>query len=226
MHGTSFCLFFHLFGGFFMLITCWMIAWIMNGGMGKLFEGRGCDLLTETTEILSEVSVLAVMQTVLPWKISERCYNLRQLVSCVFEQQFWIHIFFVAQCSVDWQFVKLKCLHVQYQILADGSGGESSGSDESQQGPATSSDSAPESDATPHMNIGPQFQCSIPQWNPDREKANREPSYEHLLWDPGISKFCTDAEGNLSVISLCLFTMCACCHWSRMFCLPICCLET
>jgi hypothetical protein len=38
----------------------------MNGGMGKLFEGRGCDLLTETTEILSEVSVLAVMQTVLP----------------------------------------------------------------------------------------------------------------------------------------------------------------
>jgi hypothetical protein len=84
------------------------------------------------------------------------------------------------------------------KILADGSGGESSGSDESQQGPTTSSDSAPESDATPHVNIGPQFQCSIPQWSPDREKANRDPSYEHLLWDPGISKFCTDAEGNLT----------------------------
>ncbi|KAJ9581309.1 hypothetical protein L9F63_023515, partial [Diploptera punctata] len=72
--------------------------------------------------------------------------------------------------------------------------GESSGSDESQQGPATSSDCAPESDATPHINIGQEFQCAIPAWNPDREKANREPSYEHLLWDPGISKFCTDAE--------------------------------
>ena len=104
----------------------------------------------------------------------------------------------MVQCSGDLHFVKITYIYVLHQILADGSGGESSGSDESQQGPATSSDSAPESDATPHVNVGPQFQCSIPQWNPDREKANRDPSYEHLLWDPGISKFCTDAEGNLT----------------------------
>lgn len=85
-------------------------------------------------------------------------------------------------------------------MFADGNGGESSSSDESHRGPSNNMDSAPESDATPHMNIGPEFQCSIPKWNPDREKANREPSYEHLLWDPGISKFCTDAEGKLCLI--------------------------
>jgi hypothetical protein len=88
-------------------------------------------------------------------------------------------------------------LHVHYKIFPDGIGGESSSSDESQQGLTTSSDSAPDSDATPHVNIGPEFQCSIPQLNPDREKANREPSYEHLLWDPGINQIRTDAEGKL-----------------------------
>jgi hypothetical protein len=82
-------------------------------------------------------------------------------------------------------------------MFPDGNGGESSSSDESHRGPTNNMDCAPESDATPHVNIGPEFQCNIPQWNPDREKANREPSYEHLLWDPGISKFCTDAEGKL-----------------------------
>jgi hypothetical protein len=89
---------------------------------------------------------------------------------------------------------------VQYEMFADGNGGDSSSSDESHQGPTNNMDCAPESDAMPHMNIGPEFQCSIPQWNPDREKANREPSYEHLLWDPGISKFCTDGEGKLVLI--------------------------
>ncbi|XP_066995962.2 serine-rich adhesin for platelets [Anabrus simplex] len=75
----------------------------------------------------------------------------------------------------------------------NGSGGESS-SDESQQGPNSGSNSTIESDTTPHINVGPAFQCTVPQWNPDREKANREPSYEHLLWDPGISKVCSDSE--------------------------------
>nr|CAD7393485.1 unnamed protein product [Timema cristinae] len=67
---------------------------------------------------------------------------------------------------------------------------ESCGQEES----SMPTETAPESDATPHINLGPDFQCVIPQWNPDREKANREPSYEHLLWDPGISKVSTDAE--------------------------------
>lgn len=129
----------------------------------------------------------------------------------------------MVQCSGDLHFVKITYICVRHQILADGSGGESSGSDESQQGPTTSSDSAPESDATPHVNIGPQFQCNIPQWSPDREKANRDPSYEHLLWDPGISKFCTDAEGNLTPrlhLSVPATIGPECCVF------PICCLET
>nr|CAD7443398.1 unnamed protein product [Timema bartmani] len=67
---------------------------------------------------------------------------------------------------------------------------ESCGQEES----SMPTETAPESDATPHINLGPDFQCVIPQWNPDREKANREPSYEHLLWDPGISKVSTDSE--------------------------------
>nr|CAD7257038.1 unnamed protein product [Timema shepardi] len=70
---------------------------------------------------------------------------------------------------------------------------ESCGQEES----SMPTETAPESDATPHINLGPDFQCVIPQWNPDREKANREPSYEHLLWDPGISKVSTDAEVTL-----------------------------
>lgn len=53
-----------------------------------------------------------------------------------------------------------------------------------------SNESIPESDSTPHINVGPRFQCSIQGAN----KANPEPCHEDLLWDPGITK-CTDAEG-------------------------------
>lgn len=57
-------------------------------------------------------------------------------------------------------------------------------------------DSAPESDLSPHVNIGPQYQCTLPQWVGDSVRPDREPSYEHLLWDPGISKVTSVSEGN------------------------------
>lgn len=56
------------------------------------------------------------------------------------------------------------------------------------------SDSPPESDANPRINIGPKHQAIIPNLENDRTKLDREPSYEHLLWDPGIGKLCTDSE--------------------------------
>lgn len=53
-----------------------------------------------------------------------------------------------------------------------------------------SNESIPESDSTPHINMGAQFQCSIPA----RCHTTNKTSPEDLLWDPGITK-CTDAEG-------------------------------
>ncbi|KAK9739724.1 ELM2 domain [Popillia japonica] len=44
----------------------------------------------------------------------------------------------------------------------------------------------PESDSTPHINVGPQFQCKIPPCNQDNRHA-RKPHREDLLWDPGIN---------------------------------------
>ncbi|RZF47416.1 hypothetical protein LSTR_LSTR007343 [Laodelphax striatellus] len=55
-------------------------------------------------------------------------------------------------------------------------------------------DMAPESDALPHINIGPHHQASIPQWQGNQVVDEREPSHEHLLWDPGISKLTSDNE--------------------------------
>lgn len=75
------------------------------------------------------------------------------------------------------------------------------------------SDCAPECDILPHVNIGRQFQCQVPQWRSNSARTDREPSYEHLLWDPGISKVTTNNEGeygivfavgNISSVKLCL----------------------
>lgn len=78
-------------------------------------------------------------------------------------------------------------------VFADSSSGESS-----EDSPGPSLDPPPETDVSPHVNIGSQFQCNIPVWNPNREEAQHEPSREHLLWDPGISKVCTESESKLS----------------------------
>lgn len=59
-----------------------------------------------------------------------------------------------------------------------------------------SSDPIPETDSTPHVNVGPQFQCRIPPFTAVPNRVNPEPAYEDLLWDPGISG-CTDAEGKI-----------------------------
>jgi hypothetical protein len=42
----------------------------MDGGMGNMFEGRVGDLLIKATEVLSQVNIPAVMQTILLPKIS------------------------------------------------------------------------------------------------------------------------------------------------------------
>lgn len=55
-------------------------------------------------------------------------------------------------------------------------------------------DTIPESDSTPHINVGPQYQCTIPPRIKMTGKDNREPNYEHLLWDPGINAICTETE--------------------------------
>lgn len=57
-----------------------------------------------------------------------------------------------------------------------------------------SSDVPPESSVAPRVNIGPRHQAIVPPACNDRSRLDREPNYEHLLWDPGISKFCTEAE--------------------------------
>lgn len=78
-------------------------------------------------------------------------------------------------------------------------------------------DSAPESDSTPHINVGREFQCSIPPFMPGYNRPNQESSHEDLLWDPGINK-CTDSEGEYffslfvstvsqTIIPYCLFNI-------------------
>ncbi|XP_068893870.1 uncharacterized protein [Tenebrio molitor] len=56
-----------------------------------------------------------------------------------------------------------------------------------------SSDPIPESDSTPHVNVGAQFQCAVPPFTSAPNRTNPEPTYEDLLWDPGING-CTDIE--------------------------------
>lgn len=60
---------------------------------------------------------------------------------------------------------------------------------------SSTSESIPENDSTPHINVGYQYQCTIPPCKFGREKDDREPTYEHLLWDPGINTICTETEG-------------------------------
>ncbi|XP_057664122.1 mucin-5AC isoform X3 [Diorhabda carinulata] len=55
------------------------------------------------------------------------------------------------------------------------------------------SDPIPESDSTPHVNVGSQFQCKIPSFSSAPNRGSSESTYEDLLWDPGISN-CTDSE--------------------------------
>lgn len=56
-------------------------------------------------------------------------------------------------------------------------------------------ESIPETDSTPHINVGQQFQCKVPPFISSSNKYSTDPCYEDLLWDPGISG-CSDAEGN------------------------------
>ncbi|KAF2898801.1 hypothetical protein ILUMI_07375, partial [Ignelater luminosus] len=45
-------------------------------------------------------------------------------------------------------------------------------------------ESVPESDSTPHINIGPQFQCSVPPCAKSMHHVDQEPNREYLLWGP------------------------------------------
>lgn len=57
-----------------------------------------------------------------------------------------------------------------------------------------SNDPIPETDSTPHINVGPQFQCTIPPLSSIPDRTSSEPTHEDLLWDPGING-CSDSEG-------------------------------
>ncbi|KAG5878830.1 hypothetical protein JTB14_023953 [Gonioctena quinquepunctata] len=63
----------------------------------------------------------------------------------------------------------------------------------SDEGVSWSNDPVPESDSTPHVNVGSQFQCKIPHFTSATRRSSPVPCYEDLLWDPGISS-CTDSE--------------------------------
>ncbi|KAJ8925961.1 hypothetical protein NQ315_009814 [Exocentrus adspersus] len=63
----------------------------------------------------------------------------------------------------------------------------------SDEGVSWSSEPIPETDSTPHVNVGPQFQCTVPPFTSVPNRTNLEPTYEDLLWDPGINN-CTDSE--------------------------------
>ncbi|KAJ8928443.1 hypothetical protein NQ314_019032, partial [Rhamnusium bicolor] len=62
------------------------------------------------------------------------------------------------------------------------------------------SEPIPESDSTPHINIGTQFQCNVPPFTSAPNRTNLEPTYEDLLWDPGINN-CTDSEATMWLIN-------------------------
>ncbi|KAL3286023.1 hypothetical protein HHI36_000536 [Cryptolaemus montrouzieri] len=51
----------------------------------------------------------------------------------------------------------------------------------------------PETDSTPHINVGPQFQCRIPAVSEMPDRYYRDRKHEDLLWDPGINR-CIDSE--------------------------------
>lgn len=46
----------------------------------------------------------------------------------------------------------------------------------------------------PRINVGSQFQAMIPEVSAEEMKFDRDPSYEHLLWDPGINDNLDDNE--------------------------------
>lgn len=51
---------------------------------------------------------------------------------------------------------------------------------------------------SPKINLGSEFQASIPEKVTEDVKFDHDPSYEHLLWDPGINDTLDDNEGNYS----------------------------
>ncbi|CAH0550552.1 unnamed protein product [Brassicogethes aeneus] len=51
----------------------------------------------------------------------------------------------------------------------------------------------PETDSTPHINVGPKFQCNIPVFQSVPDRLSPVPKHEDLLWDPGINN-CSDSE--------------------------------
>lgn len=60
---------------------------------------------------------------------------------------------------------------------------------------SSSCDSIPESDSTPHINVGSQYQCNfLPDCQAGKDKDDRDPN-EHMLWNPEVNNMCTDNEG-------------------------------
>lgn len=81
-------------------------------------------------------------------------------------------------------------------------------------------ESVPESDSTPHINVGPKFQCSIPAVMPSYHRVTQDRSPEDLLWDPGILQ-CSDSEGTYYritcervVLKLVRVTLQSTCTWT------------
>ncbi|KAF5271731.1 hypothetical protein FQA39_LY08054 [Lamprigera yunnana] len=50
-------------------------------------------------------------------------------------------------------------------------------------------ESIPESDSTPHINIGSHFQCSVPPYHKSLIRIDQEPNSEYLLWDPSVGAY-------------------------------------
>lgn len=72
------------------------------------------------------------------------------------------------------------------------------------EGNVWSNEPIPETDSTPHINVGAQFQCRIPSFMSEPDRYYREKKQDFLLWDPGIQKN-TDNEGkNCDVSLMCL----------------------
>lgn len=61
------------------------------------------------------------------------------------------------------------------------------------------SESAPESDSTPHINIGSQFQSTIPALRKSIPFSNQEPLKEQLLWGLPTDTY-NDNEGEFAIL--------------------------
>ncbi|XP_071053390.1 zinc finger protein 541 isoform X2 [Onthophagus taurus] len=58
----------------------------------------------------------------------------------------------------------------------------------------TWTDPVPETDSTPHINVGSHFQTLLPQCRPLDTRYVQQPTKEDLLWDPGINKSKEEVE--------------------------------